>query len=385
MRFAGSTGLTLGTRLDETKGKTTGFDYLRIGLSLSVIVFHSFMTSYGPGANRPLESGWSRPAITFILPAFFALSGFLVAGSLLRSKNLWEFITLRALRLVPALFFEVLISAMLIGPLLTSFSLQNYFGDPLFQVYWLNILGEIHYRLPGLFLANPDPDIVNRQLWTIPVELKCYAALSVLFLLGASKHKSRMLIITGLCFAAFPLYDFVQGLDLDRFNNVPVKVLIESFLSGVLIFLFKEKIPLNRIYFIFSIFLSYVLLLGKLTSYLAPIPIAYATIFLGLCNTKENALSRAGQYSYGLYIYGYVIQQTYASLFPDFHLWWMNIICTVPAAFIIAFLSWRLVEKPALDRRKSAVAFVERMVSAFRIFCAYPFKGPKTSAPSIET
>ncbi len=108
-----------------------------------------------------------------VLPAFFALSGFLVSTSLFRSKTIFEFVTLRVVRMMPALFGEVLISALLLGPLLTAFTIQEYFSSRQFYVYWLNIIGEIHFQLPGLFLDNPDPGRVNLQLWTIPLELKC--------------------------------------------------------------------------------------------------------------------------------------------------------------------------------------------------------------------
>ena len=155
-------GETIGQRLTATRGRTTGFDYLRAGLSISVIAFHSVLTSYGEAHTRMVWNGWWRPFIAVILPAFFALSGFLVSASLVRSKTIQEFLTLRVVRLVPALFFEVTISALILGPLLTVFTLRDYFTSRLFRAYWLNIVGYIHFQLPGLFLDNPDPNMVNR-------------------------------------------------------------------------------------------------------------------------------------------------------------------------------------------------------------------------------
>src|SRR5215472_377558 len=70
---------TIGERLTATRGRTTGFDYLRAGLSISVIALHSVLTSYGEAYTRLVWNGWWRPFIAVILPAFFALSGFLVS------------------------------------------------------------------------------------------------------------------------------------------------------------------------------------------------------------------------------------------------------------------------------------------------------------------
>jgi len=120
---------------------------------------------------------------------FFALSGFLVAGSLERSKTTLTFIGLRLIRIYPALAVEVALSAFLIGMAVTAFPLVTYFQDPLFLKYLLNVIGDIHYNLPGVFENNPVPKIVNAQLWTVPVELMCYVALTVLVLLGGVQRK----------------------------------------------------------------------------------------------------------------------------------------------------------------------------------------------------
>src|SRR5215469_10903501 len=87
---------------------------------------------------------------------------------------------------------------------------------------------------------------------------------------------------------------------------------------------------------------------------------APCTLHCGLTNTRRTLVSRIGDYSYGLYIYGYAIQQAYAFLFPGFRVWWANIAASLTVAFVCAALSWHLLEKPVLENRKHAVAAVER-------------------------
>jgi peptidoglycan/LPS O-acetylase OafA/YrhL len=102
----------LAARMDAQGGRATGFDYLKFGLALAVICFHNVITSYGADAERLVVSGSVRPLILAILPLFFALSGFLVTASLLRSKAIAEYVTLRVLRIVLALFVEVYVAAL---------------------------------------------------------------------------------------------------------------------------------------------------------------------------------------------------------------------------------------------------------------------------------
>ncbi|MBB5373942.1 hypothetical protein [Acidocella aromatica] len=74
------------------------------------------------------------------------------------------------LRIYPALIIESLLSAFILDPLVTRQPLLAYFTAPEFFRYMLNILGDVHFSLPGVFVHNPLPDVVNFQLFTIPFE-----------------------------------------------------------------------------------------------------------------------------------------------------------------------------------------------------------------------
>ena len=117
---------TILTEQQKAEGLTTGFDYLRLGLSVAVLVWHSILLTAGPAAYSGLWSGPFRFIPAAILPMFFALSGFLVTGSLMRT-NIHHFLALRAIRLVPALAVEVTLSALILGVAFTTMPLREYF------------------------------------------------------------------------------------------------------------------------------------------------------------------------------------------------------------------------------------------------------------------
>ena len=75
---------SLESQIQLTKGKSAGFDYLRIGLAVSIIAWRTILVCYGAEAQTPFRTGPFRPLFSVIVPSFVALSGFLVAGSLLR-------------------------------------------------------------------------------------------------------------------------------------------------------------------------------------------------------------------------------------------------------------------------------------------------------------
>jgi peptidoglycan/LPS O-acetylase OafA/YrhL len=94
---------------------------------------------------------------------------------------------------MPALTVEVLLSALVLGPVLTTASLENYFLSADFRLYFLNILGDIHYHLPGVFLSNPVT-VVNGQLWTVPWELVCYIVLAALAVTGVFRRRHWLVL-----------------------------------------------------------------------------------------------------------------------------------------------------------------------------------------------
>jgi peptidoglycan/LPS O-acetylase OafA/YrhL len=236
--YRATVGITFGEQLDLSKNRPAGFDYLRMFLALLIIFWHTIIICYGIGAETPFWSGWPRPLVFFIVPSFFALSGFLVAGSLLRN-SIQAFLTLRAIRIYPALFCEVIISALIIGPALSPFSYPEYVGSDLFFTYLLNCVGYIHYELPRLFLHNPAGRFVNLQLWTIPYELECYVTITVLAIIGVARRP--IFLLFGVCVIR-DLYGARPNRPADQFSSartaasalVPLRLLL---------YLWRNKIP----------------------------------------------------------------------------------------------------------------------------------------------
>jgi len=345
----------LANRMAAVNFRPSGFDYLRLILAVAVVAMHTVIVSHGQLVEVALWESPARPMLRLILPMFFALSGFLVSGSLERTRTLGVFVGLRIIRIVPALAIEVLLSALVLGPLLTSLTLGAYVSDPQFARYFLNILGHIHYTLPGVFETNPFPRIVNAQLWTVPFELYCYASLTLLALIGAVRR--RWLVPLGavaLTVAYLVRNQFAYGSFIPHTPGpMPGILLVVSFLFGSTLYLYRDKVRLGLLPGLGALAASMVLVsVVPYGDYLAPLPVAYLTVWLGMSNPRRVGIISGADYSYGLFLYGYPIQQTIASLGPWTHHWYINLAGTLAIAVVVAALSWHWVEKPALKLRK---------------------------------
>jgi peptidoglycan/LPS O-acetylase OafA/YrhL len=356
--------VTLEQRVTDTGGRSSGFDYLRIILACAVVFWHAFTTSYGDGFAYSVMNTPLRAPIAVIVPMFFALSGWLVAGSLFRNA-LPTFIGLRVIRIVPALSVETLLSALILGPLLTTLPLNAYFHSPIFLKYLMNILGWIHIRLPGMFLTNPVPNIVNGQLWTVPWELWCYAALAAAALFRVIRSRLLFLILVIIGTAGLFVTEVIVHGQINQENGVAPQALLMAFLSAVCLYLYRDRLPWSGKWALGAMLLTLALLAIPGGDYLLGFPVAYITVYLGLLNPKKVGVLKSADYSYGLYIYHYAIQQALVFLMPNQREWYVIFPLSFVLSGVFAAFSWTFIEKPALGLR-TYLPHVERVFARLK-------------------
>ena len=349
--------LTVGEK-SRLSPHSSGFDYLRIGLSVAVVCWHCFPISYGPAAEAAIAASPFGVVVRAVIPMFFALSGFLVAGSLDRN-TLPAFLSLRAIRIFPALTVEVLLSAFILGPLLTTAPLKEYFTAHAFFDYLGNVVGRIRYILPGVFDSNPFPQIVNGQLWTVPYELECYLALSVLALF--KKRFRFLLLFATLCaIVVMTGREFIEAKTHLAEPNFNGRALTVAFLCGVCLYDWKERIVYSAALALCCA-LAFVLLAHDLRfQFLCAIPAAYVTVWFGLQDVPKRGVLKGGDYSYGLYLFAFPIQQTVATV-AMFRHWYVNLAIVLAAGFTYAAFSWHLVERPILQHKRRVVDTVDSL------------------------
>lgn len=347
---------SIGEALDANKGVGPGFDFMRLFLAFSVIAWHSVPITQGTADALKTEPWWIL--VYAVVPVFFALSGFLVTGSALRLRT-GPFIASRALRILPALFVDTAISILLFGAVLTTLPLGEYLTHPETLKYWLNTIGEIHYDLPGVFMDNPGR-AVNGSLWTIKPELGCYAVMTLLIATGLVRRwqvvLAAMVCVWLISIAAQQVPQDFPG----RFDLVgDVAKLVIFFLAGALMYQLRHKIPLSPwIAVAGAVFMAICAIVGpgalwndRIFMLISCPLLTYLMVWLGMQNLPKLPLFSRGDYSYGIYLYGFPIQQVIVSLTGNYDPL-ANFAMTIIPVTLMAMMSWHLVEKPTLKLRK---------------------------------
>ena len=363
---------TLGSALDKQKGFAQGFDFLRIALATGIIGWHAAYLS-GHAEMARASVFWFTEYM--LVPMFFALSGFLVAGSSMRLSTK-DFLLNRAARILPALAADIVFAALLIGPLVTTLPASRYFADPSFWSYFLNITGWMQYALPGVFESNPKHE-VNGALWTFPFEMSCYVMLAGLMISGAIKRPKLILLLTfAVLMAAVHLMIVTSRLTSDHallletlaMNLFLYKgaLLLPSFLIGLVLYQLRHHLPFSGSIAI-GLVVAAMLVSALGSSSLLRSPAAlvlilpllgYLTVTIGLLPMPRLPGFEGGDYSYGLYLYHTPFLQLLIYCFPELltgDQWWMLFFGGFALSLTAAAISWHVLEHPVLKLRNSFV------------------------------
>ncbi|WP_158230966.1 acyltransferase family protein [Rhodopirellula bahusiensis] len=330
---------------EHTKGRDNNLNLVRFILAILVIYSHSFPLSLGGDFSDPFKRWLGFALGDFAVNAFFTISGFLIARSFIQRKSLGRFGLARVARIYPALFVAVVFCIVPVGLSQTSLSTPEYFAEKLTRNFLVKdcllIPGKMQFSLPGVFEDVPYPNVVNGSLWTLPYEVSMYVAIAAVGLLGFLK---RRIVALALCLAivvAFigDLGDGSHAIRLGAFGAV-----------GVVMYLFQSQIRIER-----SVFglLSCAGIAMSLLGYAnlgSLILGSYCVLWLGFVpGGTLRSYNKVGDYSYGMYIFAYPIQQTVVNLFPAVVPSQMFVVSTL-ATLPLAVLSWHFVERPVLQK-----------------------------------
>lgn len=321
--------------------RSNNLNLVKFIAALFVIISHAYPLCKGAEYNDIL-SDLSRNSIAFgslAVAIFFMSSGFFVTKSLLKSKDSKKYLHNRFIRIFPPLWFTLLVCILVCGLFFSTYNLGKYFLSIDFLKYCLNfILIPIH-NLPGVFMNNIYPGVVNGPLWTLPIEFVCYLVLLLAYKLNLVNKKSYKYV------ALLVIVAFV-GINLIPLS---IKGYIQPcflFFWGSFYWIYRDKITMNNTYFLISL-VAFVLLIvlgyGQVASFLF---VPYLTLYIAFCLPQcNNRLASLGNLSYDIYLCGWPIQQMVISLFGGSMLVGMNILISIPLSILVGYITYSLVEK----------------------------------------
>lgn len=286
---------------------------------------------------------------------FFIISGYLVTKSLLITPNRKLFALKRWLRLWPALFVTTCVLCFLIGPLLTTLSLPQYFTNTDTWLFFIrNSLFWPVFHLPGVLGGTA----LNSTFWTLLFEALCYG---ILFILG--KHfiqRYTKLLIS--CWLLLMVYKYAIPVKLIWPNAIAA---YEYGVSSMLFFFFtaacwylysaNKKIPSNIISWVaFIVFVVYTTIPAIPTYFDIMRDIALVLLVTEWGRSKAILTWPSWDISYGTYLLGFsvellLVHSCKAILPTATAVFIATLVVTIP----LAFCMWYWIEKPALQFKEN--------------------------------
>ena len=249
-----------------------------------------------------------------------------------------------------------------LGPSVTTLPLHTYFSDPQpYSFFAVNSsLLAIRSFLPGVFETNRYIGVVNGSLWTLPGEIQMYAYVAAMGVLGVLGSRSRFAIVLGLLVAfAMIAHDRVNMVSLPEFYSFGA-----FFAAGACCWMYRDHVPVSGPLLFALVSLCFITYPGAAYLLVFAATTAYFCLWFVYVPGLQS-FSRLGDYSYGLYLYGFPMQQLVAWKFPTLGPWTL-LATSFPLALAFGMVSWHLVEKPALKLKQSAGARQRSSHDSFR-------------------
>jgi peptidoglycan/LPS O-acetylase OafA/YrhL len=330
-------------------GQGDRMDWVRLIAATGVIFGHSFALAMKgkSGVTEPFTvwtPGIYSGAIAVL--AFFVLSGFLITHSLLGNSDLLRFFKARFWRIFPAYFVMLVGSVLVIGPMISHLPLGEYLSHPQTWRYFLSALNfdlfwPTIWSVPGF--QGFQNDALNGSLWSLSAEVKLYLLSGLAVLLGAYRFPKwgTFLALSGLVAVLFK--GALQTGASEVWNAIFMYAL------GALIRFQAHAIRINFLIPLLLIILVYFMRFAA-PVYLYALTIAAGVFYLAYAFPNMR-WKLPGDYSFGLFLWGFPIQQLIANVLPNLGPYRFFVL-SFAITLVIAIASWHFIEKPALSRAK---------------------------------
>jgi peptidoglycan/LPS O-acetylase OafA/YrhL len=342
-----------------TPGERNSIGFLRFLLAAMVIFSHAYQI--GALGIDPLARRSDVHSGHVAVFAFFVLSGFLIARSFATTGTLPRYLWHRCLRILPAYWICLLFVAFAVAPLLyysrsPAPTLSGFLAiapDAPAQYVTRNFFLAQNQKVIGHLLDGlPHSTLIDGSLWTLPYEFLCYLMVGALGIFGLWTRHKRLgcLVVVAIGLVCLVRYNFPGRLPLvDRLLEYPHAASFATwFCTGALAYLLADHIPLHPVAFVVAVAGCVLALRAHVFHQYAQIPLAYVVFCLAAW-LPLSWWDRWGDFSYGLYIYAWPLQELLAVAGVQRAGLLAFVTASLFASLAAAVLSYWLVEKPALS------------------------------------
>jgi peptidoglycan/LPS O-acetylase OafA/YrhL len=364
------------TLAERWNGRDNGVGAIRLGLAAAVVVAHA--TSLGFGWEDLGQSRFRNQTNvgTLAVFGFFVLSGLLITRSA-RHTSVGRFVWHRALRILPGLWVCLLVTAFVAAPAVALHergTLTGFWDGPKGPLQYLAgnwFTGVRQYGIQDLLAGTPwgrqvgGTSVFDGALWSLIYESTCYAVVAVLAGTAVLRRTRWLVPVITVVLYGFILADQVRGRTLagppaEHYGSI-VPPLVGSisvqwliylgalFLTGATVELYRERVPIHDgLALACLVALTASLLLGGF--FVAGFPaLAYLLVWAAVRAPRRlRRIGAVNDYSYGLYIYGFLVQQLLSAFGGNRWGYPAYTALSLAITAAVAYASWHLVERRAL-------------------------------------
>lgn len=322
---------------------------MRLVLAVVVAVSHGL----GEGFGWQPTVGDTEIGVLAV-DGFFIISGYLMVSSWNRLADVRRYAWHRALRILPAFWLCLVLTALVVAPVAAVLS-----GRPALSVFtaetepaWRYVVVNAglqmnQFGIAGLGGAYSD-GVINGSLWTLFYEALCYVAIAAFGLLGLLRRRTWVVALAALALWA-GLAAAELGLVVLPAENLPRLLFV--FLLGALAALHADRLPLDPLLALCAALLTAAAML-LLQDYRPLGAVAFAYLCLWVM-TAVRRPQLSWDLSYGTYVWHWPVQVLLILLGATALGEVGFVALSVAVALGVAALSWRFVERPALSYKSA--------------------------------
>jgi peptidoglycan/LPS O-acetylase OafA/YrhL len=336
--------------------RSNNFDLLRLVFATTVALVHANVLS-GAAALEPLSRVLSSEVA---VDGFFAISGFLITASYQQSVSLVRFAEKRVRRIVPG-YVAVVVATAVLGVIATDLAPAAYLRDGGVWRYLaanLSFLNFLAPSLPGVFASNPTVSAVNGALWSIRIELLCYAGVPLLFA-ATRRVRPALVLVTALaaCGALAAWLDARHartGQEIWHLAKMELPLPVSCFLCGAAIWFYFASFERHARALVAASLVCVAALQVPITAPIAsavfPAALAVIVLYFAFEVPFLGNFARYGDLSYGIYVWHFPVIQLGVALGLFAASPFGALALALGCVGVLALVSWHVVEKPFLRR-----------------------------------
>ncbi|WP_374472940.1 acyltransferase family protein [Phenylobacterium sp.] len=355
--------------MSDVHSRRGGFDTVRLAAALMVLHSHMYALA---GLGQPTLPGGSYGAVAVVI--FFVVSGYWVTRSALQ-RTVASFAVARALRIVPGLAVCCALTVVACA-LASSIPVNDYLRSAQTWNFMWNAAPFFHtgvLGMPGVFQDGPVPDAANGSLWTLRYEVMCYVVACAAAVFGP--RGVRLFMAAAGVFGVAVLARMLGG-GFDALNQQYVFLLdflqvgwIANFLAAFAFGAWLYGADDRRLLQVLAVSAVAMALGHKDPSFAQVISIflyGSLAVWIGRNLDLDRRLTRGQDISYGVYIYAFPCQQLAVRWVEQASGagFWRYYLVALAATVLLAAVSWRLVERPALRLKEPLSRTLERLFAA---------------------